>query len=301
MQQIAASVPPDSDIIHVQHEYGLYQYHESSLYGVLRQYKKPIVTTMHAVGNFDVDGYIYENSDKIIVHNEHCWKQMARNLPDESKMMIIPHGVNVRKPMPKDEAKKALGIGLDKKIVGYCGFISNYKGLETLIDAVAEIPDPNVLLVIAGGWHTEGSTNYINQLREYGSKKLGERVTWLGYIKDEKLPLVYGCFDVVVYPSKYASESGALLMAIGFGKTVFASDLPPFREKEKQEALFTFHAILKGDLTDKLKHALDNPKIIGLQEYKAMSYAVKNSWNEIGKWHVATYTYKTNLGPEPSP
>jgi len=56
MENVASKVPfDDVDLIHVQHEYGLYVNLENIFYRTLKQFGKPIVTTMHAVGNFQLD------------------------------------------------------------------------------------------------------------------------------------------------------------------------------------------------------------------------------------------------------
>ncbi|GAH09606.1 unnamed protein product, partial [marine sediment metagenome] len=126
MENVANSVPKDAEIISVQHEYGLYKNLEYDFYAALKSLGKPIVTTMHAVGNFTADQIISVLSNEIIVHNEFCKKRF--NYP----CRIIPHGCDPTNPMDRREAKKALAIPPEVPIVGYIGFISNYKGLETL-------------------------------------------------------------------------------------------------------------------------------------------------------------------------
>ncbi|GAH01249.1 unnamed protein product, partial [marine sediment metagenome] len=134
-------------------------------------------------------------------------------------------------------------VGIDERVpmVGYCGFISAYKGLEMLIDAVSKIPKS--ALLIGGGWHTDPGTPYIASINERSQKLLSTRCKWLGFVPDDELPMVYGAMDVVVYPSIIATESGALLMALSHGKAVIASRLAPFVEKEKLGALMTFKGV----------------------------------------------------------
>lgn len=280
LQNVVAKIPVDKvDLIHVQEEYGLYQRLESSFFEPLKSFDKPIITTMHAVGNWDLDTIIAHYSDRIIVHNEFCAKRLAHS------SVIIPHGSVPRNLASPEKAKKSIGIPPEAKIVGYCGFISNYKGLEELIDAMTKVP--HVGLVIAGGWHTAEDTRYIEQLKQVTQEKLPRRCQWLGYILDEDLARVYASMDLVVYPSRFATESGALIMALNHGKAVIASNIAPFKEKEKQGVIMTFKNV--SDLTQKIKKLLKNDELRHHYEQKALEYTEQTSWTNIAKLHKSLY------------
>ena len=280
LQKVVDQIPvQDVDLIHIQHEYGLYNGLEERFYGGLKQLGKPIVSTMHAVGNLTVDRIVDEVSDKVITHNKFCKKRFR------FKSEIIPHGCTPSKTMPRDEAMKRLGVDERVPLVGYCGFISSYKGLETLIEAVSKIPKS--ALLIGGGWHTEQRTAYIASINEYSHKLLPQRCKWLGYVPDENLPMIYGAASLIVYPSIFATESGALLMALSHGKAVIASRIAPFREKEKLGALTTFRGV--NSLVKKIRLLLrDDEYRISLEE-GARAYAEANSWSNVAEQHVNLY------------
>jgi glycosyltransferase involved in cell wall biosynthesis len=279
---VADRIPKDKvNLCHIQHEYGIWQGFEPDFYGYLQTLGLPIVTTMHAVGNFQVDGGVCSASKKVIVHNEFCARKLG--LPST----IIPHGCSPMKCPPIDECKKSFGIDPRVKVVGYVGFISNYKGLETMIAAMSKVANAGVL--IGGGWHTTGpETQYIVQLKQRSAELLGDRCKWLGYVPDETLSRVYGSMDIVIYPSIYATESGALLTAISHGKAVIASNVPPFREKEKQGALMTFKGA--DDLTRKIKKLLKNDELRRELEEGARAYAESVSYYpNIAQKHIELY------------
>jgi glycosyltransferase involved in cell wall biosynthesis len=91
--------------------------------------------------------------------------------------------------------------------------------------------------------------------------------------------------DVFVYPSRFATESGALITALSYGRAVVASDLPPF--KEKQEALMTFSDV--KDLTAKINQLLENKELREQQQEKAKEYAKKTAWSNVAKQHIELY------------
>lgn len=280
LQQVVDSVPVDKvDLIHVQEEYGLYQNLEGGFYGGLKQLGKPVVTTLHAVGNWDVDHVICSASTRVILHNESCAKRLGQF------SYIIPHGCAMEKCVPAEEAKKALGIDPRIPVVGYLGFISNYKGLENLIEAMTHVP--RAALLIGGDWHVATDTPYINELKQRSLQLLPNRCQWLGYVDDERLPTVYGAMELVVYPSRWSTESGALLMALSHGKAVVASNVAPFREKEKLGALVTFRDV--PDLARKIRRLLRDGEARRVLEEGAWSYAEANSWAEVARKTLSLY------------
>ena len=280
MATVANKIPYDEiDLIHVQHEHGLYVNMEETFYGTMKQTGKPIITTMHAVGNFHIDPYLSRTSDLVIVHNEFC----KSNLHFPCK--IIPHGCKIIEPMDKEEAKVSVGVDPRASLVGYVGFISVYKGLETLIKAMTKVPRAGLL--IGGGWHTGPSTTYIHQLKQMTTELLPNRHQWIGFVPEEKLATVYSAMDLVVYPSVFSTESGALLMALGHGKAVIARQLSPFVEKSKVGALCTFKT--ERALVRKIKRLLRNDTERRDLEEGAKAYCKENSWANIAKLHIQEY------------
>ena len=278
LQNVVDKIPKDIDIICCQHEYGLYQWLEKPFYAMLKLLGKPIVTTVHASG-FKNDGIISDNSDRVIVHNEYCRKRFA------GSSVIIPHGVSPATCPKKEDCKKAYGIDPRISVVGYLGFISQPKGIEILISAMTKVP--NAGLLICGGWHLGEGTQYIYDLKEKTLQVLQGRCHWAGFVPDEQLSVAYGAMDILVYPANFASESGALLTAIGHGKAVIASSLPPFREKEDLGALLTFKST--DDLAEKINFLLNDNEARHKLEEAAMKYAYENRWSVVAKQHIKLY------------
>ena len=278
LQNVVDKIPKDVSLCHIQHEYGLYQLLEKPFYAMLKLLGKPIITTVHASG-YKNDGIISINSDRVIVHNEHCSKRFG------GTSVIIPHGTSPAKCPEKEDCKKAYGIDNRIPVVGYLGFISEQKGLEVLISAMTKVP--NAALLLCGGWHLGEGTQYMWDLKEKTLQVLQGRCHWTGFIPDEEVPVAYGAMDIMVYPSTFASESGALLTALSHGKAVIASNLSPFREKEEAGALLTFK--FTEDLAEKIKFLLKNDDARHKLEESAYKYAESVAWPVIAKLHVKLY------------
>mgnify|MGYP000409699739 CR=1 FL=1 len=274
-------IPMSVDLIHVQMEYGYFTPNlELGFYSSLRQLGKPVVTTMHVAGDPSRDSIIAQASSKVIVHNKWCAKLFGH----KGKTVIIPHGCDPRECPPREECKKALGIDPKIPIVGYLGFISPAKGLEILIAAMTKV---EAGLLIGGGWFIGEETDYINRLKEWSLKLLPGKCMWLGYVPDENMPIAYGAMDLVVYPSRWMSESGALLTALSHGKAVIARRLPPTREKERLGALATFSST--EDLVREVRELLKDESLRRRLEEGARKYAERNSWTEVADKHLSLY------------
>lgn len=281
MRNLAYSFPEDADIIVISHEYGLFQELDGVFYPELRMRwrDKPIVTIMHSAGNFNLDPVIVGNSDAVVTHNEFCSRRLG--FPNT----IIAHGCKPAVCPPREQAKKSLGVNPQIPLVGYLGFISPYKGLEMLIEAVARIPE--CALLMAGGWHTGESTEYINRLKQTTLERLQGRCQWTGYVRDEELAKVYGALDILIYPSRFATESGALLMGLSHGCATLASSIPPFKEKEKKGALMTFKDV--DDLRRKIRRLLRDESLSNELREGAKAWAYENCWEIIAKRHISLY------------
>ena len=271
--------PDEFDVIHMQHEYGLTQLFDEPLYRGLMRLNKPIVTTSHSVGDYKRDSIIFNSSSKVIVHNEFC-KRIFGYDPT-----IIPHGCTSVEPLLREEAKKHLGIDPRVKVVGYCGYISETKGLESLILAMAGIK--NAGLMIGGGWFAGPDTGYIARLKQKSIELLGDRCKWVGYVDDRDLNRFYSAMDVFCYPSRYATESGALLMGLGHHKATIASNIGPFKEKKAEGALTTFTTI--KNLRNKIRRLFKNDEERESLEVRAKRYAEKYSWENVAKMHLELY------------
>jgi len=283
LHNLVQRIPVDKiDLIHIQHEYGLYQLLEQQFYLDLKALGKPLVTTMHAVGvRKGIDAGVASMSDRVVVHNEYC----ARMFGYPEKTVIIPHGASPAETMDAEKAKKSWGIDPRVPIVGYCGFISEYKNLPVLIEAMVKVP--KAALLIGGGFHTEADTPYMSGLKQKSLDLLPGRCQWIGYVPDDRLSAAYSSMSIVVYPSLFATESGALLMALSHGKAVLASRIAPFKEKEKLGALMTFKDV--NDLTRKIKRLLKDEMLRKSLEEGAREYVKSVEWSKIAGKHIELY------------
>jgi D-inositol-3-phosphate glycosyltransferase len=139
---------------------------------------------------------------------------------------VVPCGVNLElfKPLDRQEAKRELGFG-DEKIVLFVGRLDELKGLEQLLKAVPHlqgVQKPG--LVIVGG---DEDSRYEKErlLKLSRNLNIEESVTFLGPVKQERLPYFYNAADVCVIPSYYESFGLVALESLACGTPVVTTDV----------------------------------------------------------------------------
>ncbi|MFH1382984.1 MAG: glycosyltransferase, partial [Chloroflexota bacterium] len=142
------------------------------------------------------------------------------------KISVVPCGVNMElfQPRDKEMAKEELGFS-GEKIVLFVGRIEPLKGIDQLLKAMAHLQDSRGLrLVVIGG--DESSQREIIRLKRLSEMLgIGDSVTFVGLIKQDKLPYFYSAADVCVVPSYYESFGLVALESLACGTPVVATNV----------------------------------------------------------------------------
>lgn len=198
-----------------------------------------LVLTVHDLLPHDTaDAYravfrdLYHRVDALICHSEVIRKRLQEEFgiaPD--KVSVIPHG-----PFFYDlggtsaAAMPSIAAPPGKQIeVLWQGIIFPYKGLDLLLDAWqgVEAADAGARLRVVG----TGAPEMLASLREQATRLGLRNVAFdLRFVSSEELVAAYRAAEIVVYPYRAITTSGALATGLALGKTILASDLPVFRE-----------------------------------------------------------------------
>lgn len=141
----------------------------------------------------------------------------------------IPNAIDIRKSeasqLSKQEARSALGLPADKRIIGAIGQLFARKGHRFLIAALAQIKDefPDAHIGIIGRGEEEAGLK-----QQIESLNLQDRVHLLGF-RDNALQYVRA-FDIWAMPSLKEGMPLALMEGISGHLPVIASDIPEMRD-----------------------------------------------------------------------
>jgi glycosyltransferase involved in cell wall biosynthesis len=170
--------------------------------------------------------------DGVICHSEHIKARLSEEFfVDRETVAVIPHGPFFYDlPLSHSgDVLRRLGVDETKTLVLWQGIIFPYKGIDLLLDAwrTVELNDPDAVLIIAG----TGAPELLRQIeQEIASNELHHVMTHFRFVTTEELVALYRVADVVVYPYRAISTSGALATGLALGKCIIASNLPVFRE-----------------------------------------------------------------------
>ena len=175
---------------------------------------------------------LYRMVDGIICHSDHVKMRLGLefSVPEE-KVAVIPHGPFFY-DLPQTGLKNTLqsfAVEPGEILVLWQGIIFPYKGIDLLLRAweQVEAQSEDACLVIAGTGAPEFLEQIRGQVNELGLKRVKSHFR---FISTEELVALYRAADVVVYPYRAITTSGALATGLALGKAVIASDLPVFRE-----------------------------------------------------------------------
>jgi len=240
----------DADIVHIQHEFGIYKLDDRlpTLLKRLTAERKRTIITIHCITPlpFSESGVmnmaencakrLAELADEVIVHLESQKAILERLKIPLEKIHVITHGTALSDADKKDSRRK-LNLPEEGKIITVFGFISPFKGLDLSLEVLKEIREEveDAYLFIAGGLPPTASKKdrkYVQLLKETIEKdKLTDNVLFPdNFIPNEEIPYVFGASDVVLYPHYHEdrSASGSVHLAIGAKKPVIAYRVPKF-------------------------------------------------------------------------
>ena len=144
-----------------------------------------------------------------------------------AKLHLIPYGIPLARferasAAPSDIVETLHATSLQSTHATsllFVGRLRYYKGLDTLIRALKQIP---AQLVVVGNGPMEAEWKAL--AAEVG---VAERISWLGEVPDDDLPSVYHAADLFVLPASHRSEAFGLVQveAMAAGLPVVCTEL----------------------------------------------------------------------------
>ncbi|HLP91121.1 MAG TPA: glycosyltransferase family 1 protein [Nostocaceae cyanobacterium] len=178
-----------------------------------------------------VEKQVLETAERIVATSPQEYQHMRSLVSKQGEIDVIPCGTDVRRfgSVKREEARAALGIDSDTKLVLYVGRFDPRKGIETLVRAVRQSQFyGQKLKLIVGGGSTPGNSDGRERDRIEGIiKELGmdECASLPGRLSQDILPTYYAAADVSVVPSHYEPFGLVAIEAMASGTPVIASDV----------------------------------------------------------------------------
>ncbi len=150
---------------------------------------------------------------------------------DPAKLIEMPNGVDAERFSPgrdQNGLRERLGIPESAVVVAFVATLDrahHFKRLDVAIDALAQLDDPAVHLVVAG------SGELVDDFRRRAAERgVGERVHFLGAVPHPELPDVLRAADLFLLTTEPPESFGIVLIeAMATGLPVIATDYPGVR------------------------------------------------------------------------
>ncbi len=304
----------DFDGVSVQHEHGIYGGPAGiMLTELLKNVKKPIVTTLHTVLRKPSDDEkraiqdVFQYSDKVVAHVGAARELLRDSYEvDVRKLAIIPHGVpNIRR-LPTDVAKADFGLN-GRTIMSTFGLLSRGKGIEYAIEAVGQLAPkyPDLLYLVLGQTHPTVRRHQGEEYRNF----LQERVRELGiennvvfenrYLSLEEIIDYMNATDVFVTPYLNPDQiiSGVLSYALGCGKAIVSTKyLYAESVLEGRGVLVDFRS---GDaMAAGIDSLLRDPEYRHQIEEESYRYGRRTTWHNVAVDYLYLYYQLTGRSTE---
>ena len=221
--------------------------------------------------------YFFNKVDSFMVMSNDSEKKL-RNLIGSNSIIIksfLPLKFTYKNKLPQSVALEKLDIKKPKLLLLFFGFVREYKGLDLLLKAIANIPKLDIKLIIAGNCN-DNENKYKKLIKD---NNLEDSIFWHNkYIPDSDVENYFSACDAVILPHIKISQSGIIPLAYEFNKLIIASDIPSFKEniedgqtgylfknnnyislKEKIEYIYNYPNSYKSNIEDyKQKYSKDN-------------------------------------------
>jgi len=260
-----------------------------------------IVWTVHNLKNHDNLNLVLNNictktvikfADAIITHCEAAQEELIKTflVKNKEKIFVVPHGNYVEwyeNKISQEAARAELGFKTSETVFLFFGLIRPYKGVPELIETFKRLESKDIRLVIAGKIISKDI-----DLADLINQKIADdqRITFIpSYIEPEKIQIYMNAADVVVFPYRDILTSGAVMLAMSFGRACIAPRKGCIGEVLDAQGAFLYNLADENGLMQAMNSALHKqPEILAMGAHN-QELAAKYSWKNIAELTLDVY------------
>ncbi len=169
--------------------------------------------------------YFLGSCDAFITMSEKVMSDL-RSIEKSKPAKLVAHPLydNFGAAIAKDVAREKLGIDKKDKVILFFGFIRKYKGLDILLEAMADvrIKEAGIKLLVAGEFY-EDEKVYQEQIDRLGIRS--QLIMRTQFIPDSEVVLYFCAADVVIQPYRNATQSGVTPLAYHYEKPMVVTNV----------------------------------------------------------------------------
>lgn len=314
MDQILKT-PPGFDIVHFQHEHGLF-WSAMGLLEALRQLQDrqvyhniKTVITLHTIfhyGSWQHSG-LYDGlrhfADAVVVHTTEGAASIAVARGAKAELVIIPHGTELGQLGNREDGLRYLNIPQTVWNKAIFGLIFGFQGpskntvctVRAFADSLSRRYQDTGVLIVAG---EDGETGYLNEIEgAIGESGYGRHVhIHRGFTPVARVPDVLAAadFGVLNTNSWTLSASGAAHVYMRYGVPLAVADRPIYNEAIRAGAIpFTLDSNAYLPTLSMVNAIGALVRDAGLRSSVGKSlreHAERSSWENVARQHVELYS-----------
>ncbi len=266
---------------------------------LLRFSQVNIIWTIHNLKNHQNKYLLLDNiasflvtriAHKLIVHSETAKTEVAQKyyLADRQPIHVLPHANYIGSypnTMTRDAARQSLELPESGLVLLFLGTIHPYKGVADLLYAFEKLDLSNAYLVIAGKPKDQALASQLATSAEHNPY-----IRYLpGFIPDDQLQIYMNAANVVVFPYREFLTSGAVILAMSFGKACIAPRRGHIGEVLDDEGAFLYNPDASDGLLEALKASVQSPDHLAPMGQHNYQIASQWTWDAITEKTLAIY------------
>lgn len=169
--------------------------------------------------------YFLKSCDAFVTMSEKVMQDLRTFQPAKpAKLVTHPLYDNFGSILSKSDARRHLGLPENEKIILFFGFIRKYKGLDLLLEAMADerIRRSGIRLLVAGEFYEDASA-YNELINRLGIRE--KLILRTDFIPDSEVKYYLCAADAVIQPYRNATQSGVTPLAYHFEKPMLVTNV----------------------------------------------------------------------------
>ncbi len=184
-----------------------------------------IIPHEHRIGDHMFSKYFVTNVDAFIGMSQSVLDDLNQFTTVKPRA-FSPHPLfdNFGKSVSKKEAANYLKLDTNQKYILFFGLIRDYKGLDLLLEAMADdvLKNNDFKLLVAGEFYSD-SKPYFDLIKKH---QLQDKVIiHQKFIPDPEVKYYFSLADLIVQPYKSATQSGVTQIAYHFEKPMLVTNV----------------------------------------------------------------------------
>ncbi|MFZ1703647.1 MAG: glycosyltransferase [Saprospiraceae bacterium] len=175
-------------------------------------------------GDRFLNQYFMKGIQKYLVMSEEVKKDVL-SLKNDAEVLLLRHPIynNYGHSVPKEEARTHLNLSQTQNIILFFGLIRRYKGLDLLLEAMANFSNSDQIILVVAGEFYEDKNHYFELVKKLN---IEDKVRWFDqYIPNEEVKFFFSAANILALPYRTATQSGVTQVAFHFNTPVLVTDV----------------------------------------------------------------------------